>query len=390
MEIKILTEEDYLQSMKLSMYAFQYQVPEEDIPKRLEKLKNQRLLGIFEGDELAAKLHILSLNVNVGKVNWKMGGIAGVATYPEHRRKGYVNALIKRALEDLRNDGKIVSFLHPFKIDFYRKFGWEIISDHKKVQIEKKDLKFIGKPSGSILRCTKDGHSVEIEEIYQEFAERHSGMLARDRSWWLDSIYGTQTAAVYSNAETNARGYLLYEVKDNVMKIEEYVALDHEARIGLWNFICQHDSMVERVEMVLSAHDPFPYFLAEPKVKTEITPYFMGRIVNAGEALKSYPFIQTGAKIFLHLSDEFAPWNAGTYQLSQGEVSVYPAKEGSSCVQQPKRGLQLDVNALSAMLFGYMRPLELYSLEQIKGDYGEVVELEKMIPPLKPFFYDFF
>ena len=170
----------------------------------------------------------------------------------------------------------------------------------------------------------------------------------------------------------------------------EYVALDHEARVALWNFICQHDSMIERVELVLSAHEPFPYFLAEPQVKTEITPYFMGRIVNAEEALKTYPFVLTEANIFLHITDEFAPWNAGTYQINQDEVIVYPAKEGSSCVQPPKRGLRLDVNALTAMLFGYKRPLDLYNLEQIKGDYEEVVELEKKLPPLKPFFYDFF
>ncbi len=140
MDIKVLSEEHYLESMKLSMYAFQYQVPESDVPKRLETLKKHHLLGIFEGEELASKLHILSLKVKLGHLEWKMGGIAGVATYPEHRRKGHVNALMKRALVDMDQDGNIVSFLHPFQVDFYRRFGWEIISDNKKITIEKINL----------------------------------------------------------------------------------------------------------------------------------------------------------------------------------------------------------------------------------------------------------
>jgi predicted acetyltransferase len=388
-DIKVLSEENYLQSMNLSMYAFQYQVPESDIPKRLETLKKHRLLGIFDGEELASKLHILSLNVKLGKMEWKMGGIAGVATYPEHRRKGYVHALMKKALEEMNEEDHIVSFLHPFQIDFYRRFGWEIVSDNRKVTVEKVHLKPIEQPSGKIKRYTVKSHSLDVEKIYEKYAERHSAMLSRDADWWSNSVYGSMTAAVYYNSLNEAAGYLLYEVKNSVMKVEEYVALDHEARVGLWNYICQHDSMVDRVELLLSVHEPFPYFLKEPKLKTEINPYFMGRVVNAEKALKSYPFKQTDNNLFLHIEDVAAPWNAGTYLIGH-DVKFYPVKEGDTCVKPPQRGLQLNINALTAILFGYKRPLELHDLGMIKGNIEEVQQLEELIPAFKPFFYDFF
>lgn len=390
MEIKVLTEEDFMQSMKLSMYAFQYQVPEKDIPKRLETLKKHRLLGIFEGEELASKLHILSLSIKLGKMDWKMGGIAGVATYPEHRRKGYVNALMKKSLEVMNEEGHIVSFLHPFDIHFYRRYGWEIISDYRTVQIEKIDLKSVGRYTGKIKRFKEESHSSDIEGIYEKYAMKYSAMLVRDLSWWQNSIYGSQTAAVYYNSENEPTGYLLYEVSNQVMKVEEYVPLDQEARLGLWNFICQHDSMVNRVEMRLSVHEPFPYFLSMPKIKTEVYPYFMGRIVNAEKAIESYPFNNDGNKVFLHLEDSIAPWNSGTFLIGGEGVKFYPVKEGNSCVKPPQRGLNLNVNTLTAMLFGYKRPLELFEMDMIQGNFDEVQELEKMIPPFKPFFYDFF
>lgn len=392
MDIKVLSEEHYLQSMNLSMYAFQYQVPESDIPKRLETLKKHRLLGIFEGEELASKLHILSLKVKLADQNWKMGGIAGVATYPEHRRKGHVNALMKKALEEMNQDGNVVSFLHPFQIDFYRRFGFEIISDNRKVTVEKIDLKPVESQPGKIKRHTEKGHTVDIEKVYELYSSMHSAMLARDPQWWSTSIYGSQTAAVYYDSKNEASGYLLYEIKDNVMKVEEYVSLTHEARKGLWNFICQHDSMIDRVEMLLSVHDPFPYFLKEPKLKTEIYPYFMGRVINAEKALSTYPFtrIEPGKNLFLHLEDGTAPWNSGTYIIGHEGIKFYPVKEGGACASEPKRGLHLNINSLTAILFGYKRPQELFELELLKGNIDEMKELEKVTPAFKPFFYDFF
>ncbi|CAM3754209.1 enhanced intracellular survival protein Eis [Mesobacillus thioparans] len=392
MEIRVLTSEDYLKSMKLSEYAFQYKVPETDIPKRLETLKKHRLLGIFEGDELASKLHILSLKVLLGETEWKMGGIAGVATYPEHRRKGYVNALMRKALADMNQDDCIVSFLHPFQIDFYRRFGWEIITDNRKVTVEKINLHPVDPQPGKIERHTEKGHTGEIEKVYRQYAAMHNGMLARDAEWWKSSVYGSQFAAVYYDSGNVAAGYLLYEVKDNIMKVEEYVSLTNEARKGLWNFICQHDSMVDKVEVMLSVHDPFPYFLKEPKLKTEVSPYFMGRIVNAEKALSSYPFLHsdTDRKVFIHLDDPTAPWNTGSYLISREGIKFYPVKEGSSCVTEPKRGLHMSINSLTAILFGYKRPQELYDLELLKGDIDEVKQLEQITPAFKPFFYDFF
>lgn len=313
-----------------------------------------------------------------------------MATYPEHRRKGYVNSLMKKSLEEMRDNGDIVSFLHPFDIHFYRRFGWEVISDYRTIQIEKKDLKPVGNQPGRIMRYKEESHSFEIEEVYEKYAIRHSAMLTRDASWWQSSIYGSQTAAVYYNALDEATGYLLYEVKDQVMKVEEFVPLDHEARVALWNYICQHDSMVDRVEMRLSVHEPFPYFLTSPKLKTEIFPYFMGRIVNAEKALETYPFINGSNNVFLHLEDTVAPWNNGTFLIGQEEIKFFPVKEGSACVKPPERGLQLNINALTVILFGYKRPMELYEMDMIKGTLKEVEELEKKIPRFKPFFYDFF
>ena len=390
MEIKELNEKDYLESMKLSMYAFQYKIPEESIASRIEMLKRHKVIGVWDNNNLAAKLHIIPYQISINGEEWKMGGVAGVATYPEFRRNGYVKRLIIEALERMHKEEQIVSLLHPFDIGFYRKFGWEIFTENKKIQIEKKDLKFTEAQSGTIKRFTKETHHPDIETVYAQFSKKYMGMLVRDRTWWANNIYGDGQIAVYYNQNSEAQGYVLYEVKERKMDVQEFVVLTQEARCGLWNFICQHDSMVEEVSILTSSHELLPFTLHQPKVKMEVTPYFMARIVDAEQCLLKYSFMDIGKKVFLHLEDEYAPWNIGSYLIADGEVKVYKEKPGSNCVQPPQRGVRLDINSLTALLFGYKRPAELYELGYIKGKEEEIADLEELFPFNKPFFYDFF
>jgi predicted acetyltransferase len=386
-----IKEDDYLEAVKLSMYAFQYKVAESDLPARREMLKRHKILGIWDEDILAAKLHIIPLNVQMKDDEWKMGGIAGVATYPEYRRNGYVKTLIIDPLKQMRDHAQIVSLLHPFDIAFYRKFGWELLSEQKKITIEKKDLKFLESQQGLVKRYSKATHHEEIEKIYQQFSKQHTGMLKRDTHWWEHHVYDEDSQlAVYYDSTKEAKGYILYHVKDRKMVVEEMVVMDQEARIGLWNFICQHDSMVETVTITLASHDPFPYFLAQPKVKTELFPYFMARVVDAEECLKRFSFIPENEPLFLHLEDAHAPWNNGSYLIGNGEIKVFKEKAGAQCVHPPKKGIRLNINSLSAILFGYKRPVELFEMGYLKGSEKEIELFEKMVPAMKSAFFDFF
>ena len=392
MQIREITENEYFDAMKLSMYAFQYKVPEVDIPARKESLKNHNILGIWDNENiLAAKLHIIPLSIFMKDAEWKMGGIAGVATYPEFRRNGYVNALIIESLNQMRNNNQIVSLLHPFDISFYRRYGWEVLSEQKKITLEKVNLKFLETQPGFIKRYSKESHNEEIEKIYQHYCKQHTGMLKRDTNWWKHNVYNEDSQlAVYYHSANEARGYLLYQVKDRKMEVEELVTLDHDARKGLWNFICQHDSMVETVTINLASHDPFPYFLPQPKVKMELAPYFMARVVDAEECLRRFPFLQENDSLFLHLEDTHAPWNNGSYLLGKGETRVFKEKTGGQCVHPPKKGIQLNINSLSAILFGYKRPMDLFEMGYLKGTKTEIDLFEKMVPALKSSFFDFF
>ncbi|MGG0707889.1 GNAT family N-acetyltransferase [Bacillus paramobilis] len=386
MNVIRLKEDKFKEALRLSEYAFQYKVEEERLQQQLTKMKeSHEIYGIMEGEDLAAKLHLIPFHIYIGKEKFKMGGVAGVATYPEYRRSGYVKELLQYSLQTMKKDGYTVSMLHPFAVSFYRKYGWELCANLLVCQMTKSDLVMKKQVNGNVKRFNKENHSEEVEKLYETFAKRFSGMLVRDEKWWLQAVYDDLTLAIYYDENKRAAGYMLYKIENSKMTVEEFVPLHNEARNGLWNFICQHDSMIKELEMTISENEPLLYTLQEPRVKAEIKPYFMGRIVDVEQFLKQYELNWNNVQqeVILHITDSFAPWNNVSVRLANREITIM--KE-----ETIDKGIKLDINALSTIMFGYKRPLELNELEFITGSEEEIQAFENIVPVRKAFIYDFF
>lgn len=382
MEIVEVKEERFEEALALSEYAFQYKVPENERQDRINMYRSHTVFGIFNDGKLSAKLHIIPFETYLGAKKVKLGGIASVATYPEFRRKGYVKALIHHALKYMKDNQFSLSMLHPFEVSFYRKFGWELFSNLLKSELEKKDLVPMESVKGTIRRFTKDSHPSIIEQLYETYAEQFSGMLVRNKEWWLQQVYSNH-AAVYYDAQDQACGYIMYDVEKSKMHVEEFVALSEEGRRGLWNFICQHDSMVNEVHMTTFDQEELFFSLEEPRIKQERKPYFMARVVDVGAILHEYPFDWSNQErsIILHVVDEQAPWNNDSFQLDGEKIKR---------VDRMKEGIHLSVQSLATILLGYKRPQTMQRMGRVKGDITQIKELEKLVPNRPSFFYDFF
>lgn len=385
MNVIRLKEDKFREALRLSEYAFQYKVEEERMQQQLTRMKeSHEVYGIMEGNDLAAKLHLIPFHIYIGKEKFKMGGVAGVATYPEYRRSGYVKELLQHSLQTMKKDGYTVSMLHPFAVTFYRKYGWELCANLLVCHLTKSDLVMKKQVNGTVKRFNKENHPEEVEKLYETFAERFSGMLVRNEKWWLQAVYEDLTLAIYYDENKTAAGYMLYKIEKSKMTVEEFVPLHNEARNGLWNFICQHDSMIKELEMTVSENEQLLYTLQEPRVKTEIKPYFMGRIVDVEHFLKQYELNWNNVQqeVILHITDSFAPWNNVSVRLANYEITIIE--------ETMDKGIKLDINALSTILLGYKRPLELNELELISGSEEEIRAFANVVPVHKPFIYDFF
>jgi predicted acetyltransferase len=382
MNIITLKEEQYIEAMHLSEYAFQYKVTKERIPQLIERMKKHQIVyGILEENKVAAKLHLLPHHIYLQGEKWKMGGVAGVATYPEYRRSGHVKALLSHSLDEMRSKGMTLSMLHPFDVAFYRKFGWELFSNRLTTTLKKIDLKRKKNITGKIKRWSPEGEHPDLSAIYEGYAKQFSGMLVRDATWWKTVVSDMQ-AAVYYDESGHATGFMLYEIKDSKMTIEEFIPVNPEARIGLWNFICQHDSMVEEVKLITHEQEPLLFSLHEPRVKSEVKPYFMVRIVDVDAYIHKFAFNLSSLNkpLRLEVSDSFAHWNNKTFIFSNKGIEE----------SEEEADLHISIQHLATICFGYKRPAELVNAGLMEGNEQAVKELESLISPTQSFFYDFF
>jgi predicted acetyltransferase len=378
-----LGKQDLEEAVEMSEYAFRYRIPDEKRKARLEQLEqHQQLYGIKEDGKLAAKLQLLPLAIRLGEQTVPMGGIAGVTTYPEYRRNGYIKQILTDTLYQIRAQGMPVSMLHPFYVDFYRRFGYELFTDRTIYTLKRKDLVRLAPVEGTIERMKKEAHGQEVEEVYAAYASLYSGMLERQDYWWKQRVYREHDfIALYRDAKGKAQGYIIYEIATpDKLDISEFVALTADARAGLWNFIAQHDSMFEEVKLDLSPHDPLIFMLPDPQIDVKHYPYFMARIVDIPAFFAAFDWLKDPKTITLHVQDPIIRENNETYTFQDGKAVVSTADSG----------IELSINMLSAIVFGYKRPLVLWQAGLLKGPEEMIRHLEDSIPKRVPYIYDFF
>ncbi|MGQ8875732.1 GNAT family N-acetyltransferase [Paenibacillus sp. TSA_86.1] len=394
MELRKLTAEDYEACMALSEYAFQFTMTEDQLERRREEFSKHNVLGVYADGQVGAKLQIIPFQTYIHGRSFEMGGIAGVATWPEYRRKGWVAGLLQYALEEMNRNKQSISFLHPFSFSFYRKYGWETYVEYKKYKLSTSELPAKKPTPGTIKRGNPE--LAVLKQVYETYAARYNGSLNRDDAWWENSVYikkGSKRAVYYDEADV-PQGYVLYEVKDSKFTIGEMIHLNEEARQGLWTFIANHDSMINEVTLQAPASDMLAFQLDNPRIQQEVVPYFMARIVSVEQFISQYPFASQDSpvQIWLEVEDAYAPWNEGVWELNvamNGTASIWKTAE-SEREDQLDQPIRLNIQSLTAVLMGYRRPAEMAQIGRMEGSATAVQALEKAVPYRETYLLDFF
>ena len=256
LQMRRLTTDDTAQYNALLRYAFQ--VTDSELlslgwnQKEMERskkpvLKKTESFGWFDEDKLASQISIYPMQVNIFGQMYKMGGVTGVATYPEYANRGLMSALIKEALSSMRENHQCVSMLIPYMIPYYRKKGWEIVSDKMTYTIKDTQLPKRRKVSGTVERVDID--SEDLRTVHDAFTKMRHGALKRNEleweEYWRWEADDVLVAVYYDNNE-EPKGYLVYYISNDVFRIKELVTINQEARHGLWNYISAHYTMIER------------------------------------------------------------------------------------------------------------------------------------------------
>ncbi|MCR8656446.1 GNAT family N-acetyltransferase [Paenibacillus endoradicis] len=355
---------------------------------KLAVLKHADVFGWFDREKLISQLAIYPFQVNIFGRIYEMGGLTAVGTYPEYANLGLMNQLMLHALTKMREHKQSISFLYPYSIPYYRRKGWEIITDKISFEVPDTQLPKTKYVPGSVERVTID--HPDIKAIYEKFAFSHHGAMLRNELAWEEYLrwdLDDMTVAIYYDDNDSPMGYLLYWVAEEIFYIKEMVYIIEEARTGLWNFISAHFSMIKLVKGDIYKNEPLSFILDDGDIKETLAPYYMARIVDIKLFVEQYPFrcLDKVYELTFNLSDPMLEWNQGTFTLTVDTTGKGELREGGV-----NPSLTADVSALTTMLMGYKRPTYLARIGRIQADDNSIELLEQWIRQEHPYFSDYF
>lgn len=351
-------------------------------------LEKADVLGWFDGDKLVSQVAVYPFKVRIFTKIYEMGGLTGVGTFPEYSNQGLMHKLLFQALNNMREKKQLISYLYPYSIPYYRRKGWEIISDKITFEVNDYQLPKNRQVSGEVERV--DIESEQLKQAYERFALRtHGAMLRNSLAWneyfrWdSDDLMG----AIYYNDKGNPDGYVLYWIAEEVFHIKDMIFINEEARLGLWNFISAHFSMISKVIGNIYKDEPLAFLLEDADIKEIISPYFMARIVDLEQFILLYPFKpdSTRREWTFTLDDPLLSWNQGIFTLK-----ISPEGKGELIRTTDRCNDKIDIQTMTTMLLGYKRPEYLHRIGRITCSQETVDMLEDAIQQQTPYFSDYF
>lgn len=360
----------------------------EIIRAKAPTLEQADVLGWFDGDNLISQVAVYPMKVRIFSKVYDMGGLTGVGTYPEYANQGLMHKLLEQALKNMKDRQQSICYLYPYSVPYYRRKGWEIISDRITYEISDYQLPKNKQVPGEVHRLEVE--SEEVRKTYERFAlQTHGALLRDDLAWNEYLLWDTDDlmAAVYYNEQGDPDGYVLYDIRDEVFHIKDMIFVNEEARSGLWNFISAHFSMITKVIGNTYTDEPLAFLLEDADIRETISPYFMARIVDLEAFINQYPFKPDNVKRewTFTMDDPILTCNQGVFTLTiseagQGEIKRTTAKTND----------RINIQTMTTMLLGYKRPDYLYKIGRLVCNSETLDMLEDAIEQQIPYFSDYF
>lgn len=360
----------------------------EIIRAKFPTMEKADVIGWFDRDTLVSQVAVYPMQINVfGKI-YAMGGLTGVGTYPEYSNMGLMHKLLEQSLKNMQKKGQYICYLYPYSIPYYRRKGWELVSDKISYVIKDFQLPKNRQVAGEVRRVKID--SDELKETYNHYAAHTHGAIIRDELAWNEySLWDRDDtmAAIYCNENGEPDGYIIYWIENEVFYIKDMIFNTEEARTGLWNFISAHFSMIDRVEGNTYTDESLAFLLEDASIQEVISPYYMARIVDFPAFVAEYPFKPdiTEREWKFTMTDPIMECNQGSFLLK-----ISKSGNGEAIRISEQCSDKISIQTMTTMLMGYKRPGYLSKIGRLQTN-GDIIDmLEDAIEEEPPYISDYF
>lgn len=354
----------------------------------VSELKPEWTLCAFVDGKLATSFANIPFTMQANGRAVQLAGVSGIATQPEHRRRGLLRRIQTQAFGEMHTAGQHVAALWASQAAIYQRYGYAMTTVMRHYAVDTADIRFhddVG--SGRVRRVDAETAVQTIDGIYARFVADRMCYLVRIEEDWRQVLKsepdgGPVWVAVCRDADDNAEGYVVFTLRegklphrtrDQELVIRDLAWLTTDAYRSLWRFIASHD-LVGRVRWERApADDPAGEYFLEPRQLNAVD--YEGawfRIVDVAGALaeRGYDF---EADLTIKLAaDSLTPWNDGTWHLE--------ASPGDARVTRSPRPaeIELDCKALASLYTGFRSATELSNWGLLDGDRQAVARADRI------------
>jgi len=378
-------------SLPIQAYAFQSSPAGEGLTEALRR--NQRYyegnvtLVVEENGVAMADASGIPMRQNIRGNVYPMAGVAGVATLPLARRRGFARELVTALLARMRDSGHVVSVLYPFRPSFYERFGFVGLPRTRTVAFS---------PScfADLLRAELPGEvtwepAAVGYKPYRAFTER---LLARQHGFSVLPEYRAVEVrdaddrwVVMAWADGEAVAAATYRITGyaGVLAADDMLTAGPLGRALLLQFFARHIDQVSQVEVQVGAGELPELWATDLAAVTQATTSFpaspapMARVLSLG-SLSGMPAGDDRVTVEV-AADPFI-----------GGVHVLDGRSGSLEIRSgtgPAPEATLTAAGLSALVYGVLDPGDVVvrGLGDISADVA--ARLRRLFPRQVPYLY---
>jgi len=396
-QIRKLTEKDRVSYKKLTRYAFEtFKNSYDNLEYPSDKIPIDWYYGAFDKGILAAGVGYIPYDIRLRSQDFKMYGIAGVATKPEYRNRGIIREIMIKMFQDMYENHVPTSVLFPFKHLFYENLGYKLVDEFVYYHFKISDI---------IFKKT-DYHMVEVERINDDIRNVYDNAIFNfdyinkrpEIEYWRRYYKGNYKFICYDGDQPKGYVLIVFPVKygisewithpEETIVIRETFWLDQTAKQTIFNFLWSHRDQREYVAGSFPVNEIIIDHLKSPQIlERRILDNSLLRIINVKTVLENLRYRVEDFFISFKIHDQFCPWNNGVFTLKSknGSLDVDFNKESNNPAD-----MEIDITHLAQLVAGYRTTKELLDFSFISVNPEKLNLLKQLFPKSNNFFHDFF
>ena len=333
-EVRPATPEEFPEVVKPIWHYFG-RTPGPEVVERFGPIiPSDRIHAVFDDGTVVGSGGVFPFETSVPGGFISAAGVTLVGVLPTHRRRGILRSLMRAQIDDVHERGEPIAYLWASEDALYSRYGYGVASFTGNIELARDRAAFYRdfEPEG-LIRVVEAEEAIEpFSEIQRRAAAQHPGMFVRTPDWWRSRRLadpewrregGGEMVRILLELDGRPAGYALYRlhfsaergIPKGFTSVIEALGDSPAATRELWHFLLSIDWM-ERVRAGLLPldHELF-LLLQEPRrLRFDQRDGLWVRLVDVETALNARTY-KPGEPIFFELTDEFCPWNSGTWEV---------------------------------------------------------------------------